>query len=220
MKIFIDSADVKDVENAFSTGIVDGVTTNPSLIAKNGRGFKDVVRNICQIAEGGPVSVEVSATDYDNMLSEGETILGLADNVVLKLPITWDGIKACKHFSSMGKEVNMTLCFSSNQALLAARAGAKYVSPFIGRLDDIGQDGMHLIEDIRSIYNNYPEYDVNLLAASVRHVQHFYQVCLIGADAVTLPWSIINKLVEHPLTTKGLEMFVSDWKKSGLKIGD
>lgn len=219
MKIFIDSANIDDIEAAFDTGIIDGVTTNPSLMAKNGGDFKGATQAICKVAKNCPVSVEVSATTYDKMLEEGKIILDIADNVVLKLPITWDGIKACKYFSSKGREVNMTLCFSSNQALLAAKAGAKYISPFIGRLDDMGQDGMQLIEDIRTILDNYPEYDVDLLAASVRHVQHFYASSIAGADAVTLPWKIISKLIEHPLTDRGLEQFTNDWKKSGLKIG-
>lgn len=218
MKIFIDSANPKEIENAFDLAVIDGVTTNPSLIAAYGKDIFKTVDEICKIATGFPVSVEVASTEYDKMLEEGEKILNIADNVVLKLPITWHGIKACKYFHNKGREVNMTLCFSANQALLAAKAGATYVSPFIGRLDDIGHDGNNLIAEIKEIYSNYPEYEVNILSASIRHSQHFYMSALSGADAATIPFKVLEKLIHHPLTDTGLERFVKDWKDSKLSI--
>jgi transaldolase len=218
MEIFIDSADPKEIEQAFATGIIDGVTTNPTLIAKHGKNLISTISDICKILDG-PVSVEVAATDYEGMLEEGKKILDIAENIVLKLPIIWEGLRACSYFFEQGREVNMTLCFSVNQALLAAKAGATYVSPFIGRLDDIGQDGNNLIAEIKTIFSNYPEYDVNILAASIRHPQHFYMSALAGADAATIPYNVIKQLLDHPLTDKGLDRFLEDWKKSGLIIG-
>ncbi len=218
MEIFIDSADPKEIEQAIAYGIIDGVTTNPSIMAQYGKDLRSTVTAICKIMEG-PVSVEVASTEYDGMLEEGEKILDIADNVVLKLPITWNGLKACRYFSEQGREVNMTLCFSANQALLAAKAGATYVSPFVGRLDDIGQDGGMLLSEIKTIFDHYPEYDARLLASSIRHPQHFYTAAMLGADAATIPYDVIKKLLDHPLTDKGLDRFVQDWKKSGLTIG-
>ena len=217
MRFFIDSTDVKEIEELSSYGIIDGVTTNPSLFAQVSGDFYAIAKEICA-ATYGDVSLEVSATDYDNMIKEGEKILAIAENVVLKLPTTWDGVKACNYFSSEGYRVNMTLCFSATQALIAAKAGAAYISPFIGRLDDIGQDGLELIADIREIYSNYPDLDTEILAASIRNPYHLYQASMIGADVATMPAKVIRQLLEHPLTDKGVEMFSNDWKKSGLKI--
>lgn len=217
MRFFIDSTDIKEIEELNSYGIIDGVTTNPSLFAKTGGDFYIVAKDICA-AVYGDVSLEVSATDYDNMLKEGEKILAIAENVVLKLPITLDGIKACSYFAGNGYRVNMTLCFSANQALIAAKAGAAYVSPFIGRLDDSGQDGLELISDIREIYDNYPDFDTQILAASIRNPYHLYQASMIGADVATMSAKIIKQALQHPLTDKGLEIFTSDWNKSGLSI--
>ena len=217
MLIFIDSADVKEIEEFASIGIIDGVTTNPSLMAKTGKDFYIVAKDICATV-AGPVSLEVSGTSYKDMLIEGEKILSIAKNVVLKLPMTWDGIKACKHFSNLKHSVNMTLCFSSSQGLMAAKAGATYVSPFIGRIDDTGQDGLELISDIHAIFSNYPELNTQILAASIRNTYHFYQSALIGVHVATLPGKLIKQLLDHPLTEKGIEIFSSDWKKSGLKI--
>ena len=218
MKIFIDSADPKEVGKAFDLAVVDGVTTNPSLLAKHGQDIYKTAAEICNIAGKYPVSVEVASTEYEAVLEEGKKILDIADNVVLKLPIIWSGIKACRYFSDQGREVNMTLCFTPNQALLAAKAGAAYVSPFIGRLDDIGHDGNNLISEIKDLYSNYPEYKANILSASIRHVQHFYMSALAGADAATIPFKVIEALLDHPLTDKGLDRFVKDWKESGLVI--
>ncbi len=218
MEIFIDSADPKEIERAFDTGLIDGVTTNPTLIAKYGKDLKDTIKEICKIVSG-PVSVEVASTNYEGMLEEGKKILDIAENIVLKLPITWDGLKACSYFYQLEREINMTLCFSVSQALLAAKAGATYVSPFVGRLDDIGQDGNSLIAEIKAVFDNYPEYDVNLLASSIRHPQHFYMAALAGSDSATIPYNVLKQLLDHPLTDKGLDRFVEDWKKSGLTIG-
>lgn len=218
MKIFIDSANPNEVQQAFESAVIDGVTTNPSLIAAYGKDIFQTVKEICSIAEGFPVSVEVAGTENEKMLEEGKKILDIADNVVLKLPTTWNGIRACKFFHKQGREINMTLCFSANQALLAAKAGATYVSPFIGRLDDIGHDGNNLIAEIKEIYSNYPEYEVNILSASIRHAQHFYMSALAGADAATIPFKVLEKLLDHPLTDLGLERFVKDWKESKLSI--
>lgn len=218
MKIFIDSADPKEIEKAFDMAVIDGVTTNPSLLAKYGEDLYKTIDEICNIASKCPVSVEVASTEYNKIIEEGKKILDIADNVVLKLPIIWSGIKACRFFHEQGREVNMTLCFSSNQALLAAKAGATYVSSFIGRLDDIGHDGNNLIAEIKEIYSNYPEYNVNILSASIRHAQHFYMSALAGADAATIPFKVLEKLLDHPLTESGLDRFVKDWKASGLSI--
>lgn len=217
MLFFLDSANVKEIEELMSFGIVDGITTNPSLIVKEGKDFYELARNICSIVSG-PVSLEVSATTFDGMLSEGEKLLNIGEHVVLKLPITWDGIKACKHFAAQGKDVNMTLCFSSTQALITAKAGAKYVSPFVGRIDDIGHDGLSLIEDIAEVFNNYSNLETHILAASVRNVYHIYQLSKIGVSVVTMAPKVMQQLLEHPLTDIGLKKFSEDWLKSGLKI--
>ncbi len=217
MKFFVDTADVAVIKELAATGLLDGVTTNPSLVAKAGRDFKTVVREICEIVSG-PVSAEVAATDYDGMVAEGRVLAAIANNVCVKVPLTWDGLKACRTLTADGFLVNVTLCFSANQALLAAKAGATFVSPFIGRLDDIGLDGMELIREIRAIYDNYAELTTDILAASIRTVNHVKQAAMIGADVATVPPSILQGLVKHPLTDQGLQQFVSDWKKTGQKI--
>lgn len=218
MKIFIDSANIEEIRSAMDIGFIDGVTTNPSLIAKNsGKNFHDIIKEISELCKGH-ISVEVSAEDYDKMIIQGDKILNIADNIVLKLPITINGLKACSFFSSQGKLVNMTLCFTLSQAILAAKAGAKYISPFIGRLEDINQDGLSLISDIKIAYSNYPELSTEILAASIRNQYHFYEICKIGADVSTLPYNLITKLLHHPQTDKGLEIFNNDWKNSGLEI--
>lgn len=216
MKFFIDSANIDEVKELTEFGVVDGVTTNPSLFAKIGGDFHQIAKNLCQNVEG-PVSLEVGATKYEEMIKEGEVIFAIADNAVLKLPMTWDGIKACKLFSSRGLAVNMTLCFSANQALLAAKAGARYISPFIGRIDDMGHDGLELIADIKVLYDNYG-FDTEILAASIRNTYHLQQVALIGADVATCPAKVIKQMISNPLTDIGLQKFSEDWQKSGLKI--
>lgn len=216
MKFFVDTAEIKDIRDLYETGLLDGVTTNPSLIAKSGRQFKDVIKEICSIVPG-PVSAEVAATEYAGMIAEGEVLAKIADNVVIKLPLTIDGLKATKYFSSKGIKTNVTLCFSANQALLAAKVGATYISPFIGRLDDINADGVELIENIRTIYDNYA-FDTQILAASIRTPNHITEVALAGADVATIPPAVIYKLADHPLTKSGLEQFVKDWKSTGQSI--
>lgn len=216
MKFFVDTAEIKDIRDLYETGLLDGVTTNPSLIAKSGRDFKEVIKEICSVVPG-PVSAEVAAIDYDGMVAEGEHLAKIADNVVIKLPLTMDGLRACKHFTSKGIKTNVTLCFSANQALLAAKVGATYISPFIGRLDDINIDGMDLIREIRQIYDNYA-YTTEILAASIRSANHVTQAALAGADVATIPAPVIYKLVDHPLTKSGLEQFVKDWKGTGQSI--
>lgn len=216
MKFFVDTAEIKDIEELNATGLLDGVTTNPSLIAKSGRDFKEVVKEICGIVPG-PVSAEVASTEYDTMLAEADVLAKIADNVVVKLPLTWDGLKACKTLTGNGIKTNVTLCFSANQALLAAKVGATYISPFIGRIDDINADGMQLIEDIRQIYDNYA-YATEILAASIRSANHVSEAALAGADVATIPPDVIRKLANHPLTEKGLAGFVADWKKTGQSI--
>eukprot|EP00611_Tribonema_gayanum_P001593 TRINITY_DN11165_c1_g1_i1.p1 TRINITY_DN11165_c1_g1~~TRINITY_DN11165_c1_g1_i1.p1 ORF type:complete len:218 (+),score=62.87 TRINITY_DN11165_c1_g1_i1:466-1119(+) len=216
MKFFVDTAEIKDIRDLYETGLLDGVTTNPSLIAKSGRQFKDVIKEICSIVPG-PVSAEVAATDYDGMIAEGHVLAKLAENVVVKLPLTIDGLKACKVFSKEGIKTNVTLCFSPNQALLAAKVGATYISPFIGRLDDINADGVELIENIRTIYDNY-SFATEILAASIRTPNHITEVALAGADVATIPPAVIYKLADHPLTKSGLEQFVKDWKSTGQSI--
>jgi transaldolase len=213
MKFFADTAEVKDIKELTDLGLLDGVTTNPSLIAKSGRQFKDVIAEICSIVEG-PVSAEVVALDYDGMMREAADLRKIAKNVTIKVPLTLDGLKACKALSSDGCMVNVTLCFSANQALLAAKAGATFISPFVGRLDDIHLDGTDLIAEIRQIYDNYA-FDTEILAASVRNALHVKQVALIGADVATCPPAVIKSLVKHPLTDKGIEQFMADWKKTG-----
>lgn len=217
MKFFVDTADVAEIRELAATGLLDGVTTNPSLVAKAGRDFKTIIAEICEVVDG-PVSAEVAATEYEGMLREGRILAKIAENVAVKLPLTWDGLKACKALTTEGTMVNVTLCFSANQALLAAKAGATFVSPFIGRLDDIGLDGMDLIGEIRSIYDNYPDFSTEVLAASIRTVNHVKECALMGADVVTVPPAILKALVKHPLTDKGLEQFLADWAKTGQKI--
>jgi transaldolase len=217
MKFFVDTADVKEISELAATGLLDGVTTNPSLVAKAGRDFKTIIKEICAIVPG-PVSAEVSALDAESMVAEGRTLAAIAPNVTVKVPLTWEGLKACRTLTGEGTMVNVTLCFSANQALLAAKAGATFVSPFIGRLDDIGLDGMELVAEIRTIYDNYPDLSTEILAASIRHVNHVKQAAMIGADVVTVPPAVLHALVKHPLTDKGLELFLADWKKTGQKI--
>ena len=213
MKFFVDTAEVKDIKELADLGLLDGVTTNPTLIAKSGRPFKEVIAEICALVEG-PVSAEVVSLDFDGMMREAADLKKIATNVTVKVPLTLDGLKACKALTSAGTMVNVTLCFSANQALLAAKAGATFISPFIGRLDDIHMDGTELIAEIRQIYDNYA-FDTEILAASIRTPLHVKQVALIGADVATCPASVIKSLVKHPLTDKGIEQFMADWKKSG-----
>jgi len=216
MKFFVDTADTKDIADLAAAGLIDGVTTNPSLIAKSGRPFADVIAEICGLTPG-PVSAEVVATDYDGMIREGRKLAKIASNVTVKLPLTLDGLKACKTLTGEGTQVNVTLCFSANQALLAAKAGASFISPFIGRLDDIHLDGMELIHEIRQIYDNYL-FDTEILAASIRTPNHVKLCALAGADVMTAPPAVIKSLVNHPLTDKGLEAFLADAKKAGIKV--
>jgi transaldolase len=217
VKFFVDTADVKEIKELADAGLLDGVTTNPSLVAKAGRDFKTIVQEICAIVPG-PVSAEVAATDCEGMLAEGRVLAKLAPNVAVKVPLTMDGLKACRTLTREGTMVNVTLCFSANQALLAAKAGATFVSPFIGRLDDLGEDGMALIQEIRTIYDNYAGLTTEILAASIRTVGHVKQAAMIGADVATVPPAILKALVAHPLTDKGLAQFVADWKKTGQRI--
>ncbi|MCH9764881.1 MAG: fructose-6-phosphate aldolase [Alphaproteobacteria bacterium] len=217
MKFFVDTADTNEIKELADTGLLDGVTTNPSLVAKTGRDFKETIAEICEIVPG-PVSAEVAATDSDGMLKEGRELAKIAKNVTIKVPLTMDGLKACKVLTTEGTMVNVTLCFSANQALLAAKAGATFVSPFIGRLDDIGLNGMDLIREIRAIFDNYHDLQTDILAASIRTVGHVREAALIGADVATVPPGILKALVKHPLTEKGLEVFLADWKKTGQSI--
>ncbi len=216
MKFFLDTADVDEIRQWSATGLLDGVTTNPSLILKSGRDIKEVLAEICDIVDGD-VSGEVAATDYDTMLAEGRKLAQIADNICIKLPITMDGVRACKTLVDEGFKTNMTLCFNANQALLVAKAGATYVSPFIGRLDDMGIDGMELIEEIRAIYDNYA-FETEILAASIRTGNHVKMCAMAGADVGTMPPSTIEALVKHPLTDKGLAAFLADWEKTGQTI--
>lgn len=216
MKFFVDTADVNEIRDLNDLGLIDGVTTNPSLIMKSGRGILEVTKEICSIVNG-PVSAEVTATDYESMMKEAAVLAMIADNICIKLPLTLDGLKACRALTSDGHMTNVTLCFSANQALLAAKAGASFISPFIGRLDDISLDGMDLIREIRQIYDNYG-FETEILAASIRTVNHVKEAALIGADVATIPASTIKALVKHPLTDKGLEGFLADWAKTGQKI--
>ena len=217
MKFFADTADTADIRDLAETGLLDGVTTNPSLIHKAGRDFLEVVAEICEIVDG-PVSAEVVALDFEGMMREAEIVRKIADNVAVKVPLTLAGLKACKALTDDGTMVNVTLCFSANQALLAAKAGATFVSPFVGRHDDNGFDGMQLIADIRLIYDNYA-FDTEILVASVRHPIHVLEAAKIGADVMTAPPAVIRQLVKHPLTDKGIEGFLADWAKTGQKIG-
>lgn len=216
MKFFVDTAEIDDIKDLAATGMVDGVTTNPSLIMKSGRDIIEVTKEICDIVDG-PVSAEVAATEADAMIAEGRKLAEIADNIAVKVPLTWDGLKACKTLSGEGKMVNVTLCFSANQALLAAKAGATFISPFIGRLDDINIDGMDLIAEIRQIYDNF-HFSTEILAASIRTVNHVKDCALIGADVATMPPDVIRKLAGHALTDKGLEAFLKDWAKTGQNI--
>jgi transaldolase len=216
MKFFADTAEVKDIKELNDLGLLDGITTNPSLIAKSGRQIKEVIKEICDIVPG-PVSAEVASTNFDGMMAEAAVLRRIADNVVIKVPLTLDGLKACKRLSGEGTKVNVTLCFSANQALLAAKAGATYISPFIGRLDDIDLEGMDLIRDIRTIYDNYA-FTTEILAASIRSPNHVTQAALAGADVATIPPAVIKKLADHPLTKAGLEAFVKDWAGTGQSI--
>lgn len=216
MKFFVDTADVAAIKELNDLGMVDGVTTNPSLILKSGRDIIEVTKEICDMVSG-PVSAEVVATDAKAMIAEGLKLAKIAPNIAIKVPLTWDGLTACKAFASEGHMVNVTLCFSSAQALLAAKAGATFISPFIGRLDDIHLDGMDLIEDIRIIYDNY-DYKIQILAASIRSVNHVIDCAKIGADVMTAPPSVIKSMANHILTDKGLEQFLKDWAKTGQKI--
>ena len=216
MKFFVDTADVAEITELNEAGLVDGVTTNPSLIAKSGRDFIEVTKEICALVDG-PVSAEVTAMDTDGMITEGRKLAALAGNVVVKLPLTFDGLKACRGLTDDGIKTNVTLCFSANQGLLAAKAGATYISPFIGRLDDLGVDGMELIENLRIIYDNYG-FETEILAASIRSADHVQQCALAGADVATVPPAVLKGLVKHKLTDAGLEAFLADWKKTGQSI--
>ncbi|MBD0865229.1 MAG: fructose-6-phosphate aldolase [Rhodobacteraceae bacterium] len=216
MKFFVDTAEIDQIVELNDLGMVDGVTTNPSLIMKSGRDFIEVTKDISTIVSG-PVSAEVVATDAGGMIEQGRRLANLAKNIAVKVPLTWAGLKACKTLTDEGFMVNVTLCFSANQALLAAKAGATFISPFIGRLDDINLDGMDLIEDIRAIYDNY-EFDTQILAASIRNVNHILESARIGADVITAPPAVIKKMVDHPLTDKGLDAFLADWARTGQQI--
>jgi len=216
MRFFVDTADVGEIRELAATGLLDGVTTNPSLVMKSGRKMTDVIAEICDMVDG-PVSAEVTATDHETMLKEGRFLRDIADNVTVKVPLTVDGLKACRALSNEGTMVNVTLCFSPAQALLAAKAGAAFISPFVGRLDDIGHEGMDLIEEIIEIYDNY-DFDTDVLVASIRHTTHVVQAAKMGADVATIPPKILWQLVQHPLTDKGLDAFLSDWKKTGQSI--
>jgi transaldolase len=217
MKFFIDTADIAEIRDFAETGLLDGVTTNPSLVLKAGRPFLDMIAEICELVPG-PVSAEVASVDLEGMLAEGRRLAEIAENVAIKVPLTWDGLKACRAFADEGRMVNVTLCFNAAQALLAAKAGATFISPFIGRLDDMGLDGMEVIEEIRAVYDNYPNLKTQILAASIRTGNHVKLAALAGADVVTAPPAVLKGLVKHPMTDKGLEAFVADWKKTGQSI--
>ena len=217
MKFFVDTADTAEIRDLAETGLLDGVTTNPSLVHKAGRDFLEVVKEICEIVPG-PVSAEVVATDHQEMMREAEVLRKIADNITIKVPLTIDGLKTCKALTGEGTMVNVTLCFTANQALLAAKAGATFISPFVGRHDDIGFDGMQIISEIRTIYDNY-DFRTEILVASVRHPVHVLQSAMIGADVMTAPPAVIRQLFKHPLTDRGLEAFLADWAQTGQKIG-
>lgn len=216
MKFFVDTADVGEIRELAATGLLDGATTNPSLVAKTGRDFMEVLREICTIV-AGPVSAEVTATEAAAMITEAEILRKVADNIAIKVPLTWEGLKACRALSDDGAMVNVTLCFSANQALLAAKAGAAFVSPFVGRLDDIGHDGMQLIAEIMEIYGNY-DFATEVLVASIRSPQHVLQAAQLGADVCTIPPDVIRQLARHTLTDKGLDAFLADWQGTGQSI--
>ena len=217
MKFFLDTASINEITSLIKTGMVDGITTNPSLVAKTGQSFLDIIADICKIIDG-PVSAEVAATDANNMIKEGHKLASISDNVAVKVPLTADGLIACKALSDAGTMVNVTLCFSAAQAILAAKAGATFVSPFIGRLDDLGQDGLGLISEIHTIFSNYPEINTQILVASARSPRHVVESAKIGADIVTIPPSTLRQLFNHPLTDTGLKAFMSDWEISGQTI--
>ena len=216
MQLFVDTAEIDILKDLAATGLVDGVTTNPSLIAKSGRNFLSTIAEICELI-GGPVSAEVAATDAATMIAEGEKLARIAPNVVVKVPLTWDGLTAVQSFAEQGIQTNVTLCFSAVQAMMAAKAGASYISPFVGRLDDHGADGMELIAEIRAIYDTY-DFDTEILAASIRNPAHVKAAALAGADCSTIPPDVFRALVKHPLTDRGLEVFISDWAKTGQSI--
>ncbi len=216
MEIFLDSVDLVEIKKYRIYNVVDGITTNPSLMANSKMDFYDTINSMCELINGD-ISVEVASNDFEEMVKEGNKILKIASNIVVKLPMTWDGLRACKYFRDSGAKVNMTLCFSPNQALLAAKSGATYISPFIGRLEDAGEDGIQLIADIRNIYNNY-DFKTKILAASIRSTEHVFEAALCGADVVTVSAKILSQLIEHDLTSKGLEKFNQDWTKSRMKI--
>ena len=216
MKFFVDSANIEEIAELKNLGLADGVTTNPSLILKAGRNFQSIAKDICELIEG-PVSLEVSSSSIDQMRAEAEKLRVISENVIVKLPMTWNGLKVCRDLANSGIKVNMTLCFTANQAILAAKAGAEFVSPFVGRLDDTKIDGVGLIKEIRTIYDNY-SFRTKILAASIRSLEHIKNCAIAGAEAVTAPPAILRELVSHPLTDKGLEIFLSDWEKSNQKI--
>ncbi len=218
MKFFVDTAEIDEIRELSETGLLDGVTTNPSLIHKSGRNFIDVIQEICEIVPG-PVSAEVASVEAETMIAEGRKLAQIAKNVTVKVPLTWDGLKACRALSDDGTMVNVTLCFNANQALLAAKAGASFISPFIGRLDDIGLDGMELIQEIRAIYDNFADtIDTEILAASIRSANHVKFSAMAGADVATVPPGVLKGLVKHPLTDAGLASFLKDWEKTGQTI--
>ena len=217
MQFFIDTANISEIKELAPLNLIDGVTTNPSLIAASQRDIFEVLKEICNLVKG-PVSAEVTAIDRKEMMEEAKKLASISKNIVIKVPLTKDGLQACAELRGNGIKVNVTLCFTASQALLAAKCGANYISPFIGRLDDISNDGMQLIQDIRSIYDNYPEYETQILAASIRHPNHIVEAALVGADVCTIPASIIHKLFNHPLTESGLKTFLEDWEKTKQKI--
>jgi transaldolase len=220
MKFFVDTADINEIKDLAATGLLDGVTTNPSLVAASGaKNFISLIEDICKVVKG-PVSAEVAATDYPTMLKEGLKLAKIAKNVAVKVPLTPDGLRVCKELSDAGTMVNVTLCFSAAQAILAAKAGAAFISPFVGRLDDVGQDGMVLIREVVQIYKQYPAFKTEVLVASVRHPVHLIESAKLGAHVATIPPKVIRQLYAHPLTDKGLATFVSDWKKTGQTILD
>ena len=217
MEFFLDTAEVDSIRELSETGLIDGVTTNPSLVAKSGKDFFTILKDISKIVSG-PISAEVTALESNGMIAEGEKLAKIAKNIVIKLPLTQEGLKACKKLTKKKIKTNVTLCFSPAQALIAAKSGATYISPFVGRLDDIGENGMELIQKIKDIYSNYPKLNTKILVASVRNMEHVAQAAMIGADVVTLPPKILEELYEHPLTKKGLDAFLEDWKKTNQKI--
>ena len=217
MKFFVDTADIEAIRDLATTGLLDGVTTNPSLVQKSGRNFFEVLQEICDVVSG-PVSAETTALDAEGMIKEAGKLTPIAPNITIKVPMTYEGLKACRHLSDQGTMVNVTLCFSAVQALMAAKAGATFVSPFVGRLDDIGEPGMDLIEDIRVIFDNYPDFKTEILVASIRNPIHVLEAAKIGADVATVPPAVLKGLIQHPLTDKGLDQFLKDWAKTGQTI--